>query len=100
MLLLVLFNVYSEYLNKEALESFGDFIIGGQVIRTVKYAVDLLLLAKKEVLLQGMTERLIEIGRCYGLEINVEKTKVVRMSRQPSPVQIMILEISQRVWNI
>jgi len=48
------------------------------------------LLAKKEVLLQVMIERLIEIGRCYVLEINVEKTKVMGMSRQPSPVQIMI----------
>jgi hypothetical protein len=90
MFLPVLFNLYSEYLNKEAHESFGDFLIGGQVIHTVKYAVDLLLLAKKEVLLQGMTERLIEIVRCCGLEISVEKTKVVRMSRQFSLVQIMI----------
>ena len=93
--------MYSEYLNRDARESFGDFIIGGQVIRTVKYTVDLVLLAKKEVLLQVMIERLIiEIGRCYVLEINVEKTKVMGMSRQPSSVQIMIWEISQRLWNI
>ena len=25
----ILFNLYDEYLNREALESFGDFIIGG-----------------------------------------------------------------------
>ena len=70
----IVFNLFGEYLNKEAHESFGDFIIGGQVIHTVKYAVDLVLLAKKEVLLQVMIERLIEIGRCYVLEINVEKS--------------------------
>jgi hypothetical protein len=40
-----LFNLYSEYLTKEALEGFGDFKIGGQVIRTVKYADDVVLLA-------------------------------------------------------
>jgi hypothetical protein len=34
--------------------------------------------------------RLIEIGRRYGMEINVEKTKVMRISRQPSPMKIMI----------
>ena len=39
--------------------------------------------------LQGMNERLNEIGRCYGMEMNVEKTKVMRISRQPSPIQIM-----------
>jgi len=35
-------------------------------------------------------DKLIEIGRCYGMETNVEKTKVMRISRQPSPVKIMI----------
>jgi len=40
--------------------------------------------------LQDMTDKLIEIGRCYGMEINVEKTKVKRISRQPSTVTIMI----------
>jgi len=34
----ILFNLYSEYLNKEALEGLGDFKIGGQIIHTVKYA--------------------------------------------------------------
>ena len=37
-----------------------------------------------------MIDKLTEIGRCYGMEMNVEKTKVMRISRQPSPVTIMI----------
>ena len=37
---------YSECLTKEALEGFGDFKIGGQIIQTVKYADELVLLAK------------------------------------------------------
>ena len=37
-----------------------------------------------------MLDRLIEVGRCYGMEINVEKTKVMRISRQTSPVKIVI----------
>jgi hypothetical protein len=86
----ILFNLYSEYLTKEALEGFGDFKIGGQVIRTVKYADDLELLAKEENVLQDMVDRLIEIARCYGMEINMEKTKVMKISRQPSPMKIMI----------
>jgi hypothetical protein len=36
-----------------------------------------------------MIYNLIEIGRCYGMEINVGK-KVMRISRQPLPVKIMI----------
>jgi hypothetical protein len=37
-----------------------------------------------------MIHRLSEIGRYYGMEINVEKTKVMKISRQPSRVYIMI----------
>jgi hypothetical protein len=37
-----------------------------------------------------MIDILIEIGRCYGMEMNVEKTKVMRISRQPLPVQITV----------
>jgi len=51
---------------------------------------DLVLMAKEETVLQGMIDKLIEIGSCYGMEMNVEKTKVMRISRQPSPVTIMI----------
>jgi hypothetical protein len=36
-----------------------------------------------------MTDRLTEVQRCYEMEMNVEKTKVTRISRQPSPVLIM-----------
>jgi hypothetical protein len=54
----ILFNLYSEYLTKESLEGFGDFKIG-QVIRTVKYADDLVLLAREETVPQGMIDRLI-----------------------------------------
>ena len=51
----------------------GDFKIGKQIIHTVKYADDLVLLAKEEKVLQDMTDKLTEIGRCYGMEMNVEK---------------------------
>jgi hypothetical protein len=82
--------LYSEYLTKEALDGLGDFKIGGKIIQTVKYADNFVLMAKEEMVLQGMIDKLFEIGRCYGMEINVEKTKVMRISRQPSPVTIVI----------
>jgi hypothetical protein len=37
-----------------------------------------------------MIERLIGFGRCNRMEMNVEKSNVVRNSRQPSPIQIMV----------
>jgi hypothetical protein len=41
----------------------------------VKYADDLVLLAKEEKVLQDMIDKLIEIGGCYGMEMNVKKNK-------------------------
>ena len=37
---------------------------------------------------------------CYGMEMNVEKTKVMRISRQPSPVTITIDQNNWRMWNV
>ena len=72
------------------MDGLGDFNIRGQIIQTVKYPDELLLMAKEETVLQDVIDKLTEIGRCYGMEMNVEKTKVMRISRQPSPVTIMI----------
>lgn len=81
---------------KEALESFGNFKIG-HIICTVQCVYDLVLLAEKEMMLQGMIYRITENGRHYGMEINVEKTKVMRISKQPSTVQIMIYQNNWRM---
>ena len=37
------------------------------------------------MVLQGMIDKLTEIGSCYGMEMNVEKTKVMRISKTPIP---------------
>jgi hypothetical protein len=44
----------------------------------VKYADELVLLANEEMVLQGMIDRLIEIGRYYGMKMNVENCWVLR----------------------
>jgi hypothetical protein len=46
-----------------------------KVIRTVKYADDVVLLVKEETVLPAMIKRRIETGKCYGMEMNVEKLK-------------------------
>ena len=74
----ILFNLYSECLTKEALDGLGDFNIGGQIIQTVKYADDLVLMAKEETVVQDMIDELIETGRYYGVEMNVEKKQKIK----------------------
>jgi len=65
----------------------------------VKYADDLVLLAKEEKVLQDMIDKVIEIGGCYGIKMNVEK-KVMRISRQAFPVKNMIDQNNFRMWNL
>jgi hypothetical protein len=36
-----------------------------------------------------MIDKLIEIGGCYGMEMNEEKILVMRISRQPCPVKFV-----------
>ena len=52
------------------------------------YANDFVLLAKKETVLEGMIDRINEIGRCNGMEMKVKKIK--RTSRQPSSIRVKI----------
>jgi len=54
----ILFNLYSECLTKEALDGLADFNIGEQIIQTVKYADDIVLMATEEMVLQGMIDKL------------------------------------------
>ena len=52
-----------------------------QIKQYITISDDLVLMAKEETVLQGMIDKLIETGRYYGMEMNVEKTKVMRISR-------------------
>jgi hypothetical protein len=46
-----------------------------------------------------MIDKLIEIGGCCGMEMNLEKSKVMRISRQPFPVKIMIdQKLLENIW--
>ena len=56
----------------------------------MNYADNLVLLSEEQAMLQGMTERLIDGEICFGMEMNLEKKKVMRISRQPFPVRSAI----------
>ena len=52
-----------------------------------------MLLGKEETVSRCTIDRIIVRRRCYEIEVNVEKTEVMRISMQPSPVQSMIDKI-------
>jgi hypothetical protein len=70
--------LHSEYLTNEAREGFGNFNVGKSIL-TAKYGGNIMPLAKKETVLQGMIDIRAEFGRRYGMEMNVQKTKVMRI---------------------
>ena len=49
-----------------------------------------MLVAKDETEPQDMHNRLVAVRRRYVMEVNTDITKIMRISRQPSQVQIMI----------
>jgi hypothetical protein len=59
------------------------------------------LLAEEEMVLQDMIDKLIETGRFYEREMNVEKTEVMRISRRPFQVKINVDQKKNwRMWNV
>ena len=92
----VLFNLNSQYIIKVALERFGHFNMGGQVILSVKYADNLMLRVKEETK-KRYCKSLTEIERCYGMAMNMEQIKVKRTSKQHFSVQVMIFQNSCRI---
>jgi hypothetical protein len=82
----IIFNLYDECFTNKALECFRYFKTGVQAIPALKYADDLVLLAKEQTVLQNITDGLTEIGNSYEMDVNVEKLEVKTISREPSPL--------------
>ena len=64
------------------------------------YAGDLVLMSKEEAVLQGMTERLIEAGIYYGMEMNLEKNEGNENLKATIPSTECDKYKNLRIWNI
>ena len=64
----ILFNLYGEYLLKEALTEDGVFKIGGRV----RFTDDTAIIAKTHEELQYIETRSVGTGRKYCMEINID----------------------------
>ena len=64
-----------------AIPEVGDFKIGKGIINKVRFMDDTAIIAKTQEELQDMANRLIDTGRKYGMEINTDKSQVMRVSR-------------------
>lgn len=81
--------------NQEALERVSNFVIGGRVSSTIRYEDDLVLLLKNEETFQGI---MVERGRGYAMEMDIDKSKLMRIPRKEEPL-LMSWEIkNQKTW--
>ena len=71
----ILFNLYSEYMIKEAMENVEGIKLNGINITDLRYADDAVLEADKRKKMQKMTNRLNKTCKAYGMEINVKRLK-------------------------
>src|SRR3989441_829032 len=75
-----LFNLYSEFMIKEAMENVEGIKFNGINVTDLRYADDAVLMADKRKKIQKMIDRLNKTCKVYGMEINVTKTKVMIMN--------------------
>uniref|UniRef100_A0A8D8UNP4 Craniofacial development protein 2 n=1 Tax=Cacopsylla melanoneura TaxID=428564 RepID=A0A8D8UNP4_9HEMI len=79
------FNIYSEYIFKEALHSINSGIkVGDVTINNIRYADDTVLLANTMEELQNLLNEVTEVCDKYGLRLNTAKTKFMIVSKNKS----------------
>src|SRR3989441_9857719 len=77
----LLFNLYSEFMIKEALEDEERIKFNGVNFTDLRYADDAVLVADKRKNMQKMIDRLNETCKAYGIEVNVKNTKEMIMNK-------------------
>ena len=78
----LLFPLYAEFMMKDAMDAVKEGIkVGGKLVKDVRFADDQGMVASTRIGLQRMMDALSKTAKEYGMKINVEKTKVMVVSR-------------------
>jgi len=88
----ILFNLYSECMITEALESEKGVRFSGNKRTNLRYTDDAVLVAETRKALQRMMDKLNESCKVYGMAINVKKTKVMVVSRTGKEMCSIVLD--------
>ena len=87
----LLFSLYVEMMMEEAMEKIDEGVkVGGYHLRDVRFADDQGVVASTEKGLQKIMDRLNEMAKAYDMKINVNKTKVMKVSRNGGVINIVI----------
>ena len=86
-LLLCLFNLYAEYIMRNAglEETQARIKIAGRNISNLRYADDTTLMVESEEELKSLLMKVKEESEKVGLKLNIQKTKIMASGPIPSP---------------
>jgi len=79
----LLFNIYSEFIFREALEEVNDGIkINGEYINNIRYSDDTVIFANNMTCLQRILNKIVDTSESFALFININKTKYMIISKK------------------
>ena len=64
--------------------------MGGKHYNNLRYADDIALLAGNQKQLPEFTSKITEVGKQFGMKINIKKTKAMVVSKKPNSPKINI----------
>ena len=74
--------------------------VGGKNYNNLRYADDTALLAGIEKELTELTSKINEVGKQFGMKINIKKTNVMVVSRKPDSPKINIAIDGQQIEQV
>ena len=87
----LLFNIYAEAMVQEAMSPIKEGVkVGGRVVKAVRFADDQAMVADSEEGLQRMITSLNQVVERYGMKINIKKTKIMKVGRERSNINVSI----------
>ena len=96
----LLYTIYSEMLMREIIRDDEGINVNDHYICNIRYADDTAFIAQSEDELQRMIDRLAATGDEYGLRVNVNKTKVMAVSRLETRPNIRITLNGQEIEQV
>ena len=74
--------------------------VGGKNYNNLRYADDTALLAWNEKELSELTSKINEVGKQFGMKINIKKTKAMVVSKKPNSPKINIDIDGQQIGQV
>lgn len=92
-----IFNLYSERILNEALDGMNKgILINGLRLNNIRYADDTIVFADNLKNLQALVDKITHYNSQYGLEVNVNKTQLMIISKQKIPGSRLFLDQATR----